>query len=272
MNTVTISPDQARAIAIYHQKFYGSNKTGKAGTEEIINDLGYIQIDTISVICRAHHHTLWNRNQDYHPDHLDTLQRVDSKIFDYWGHAASFLPIADYRFYLPLMKNFKNPTTSWNRNRHKKYGHLMAPVLERITKEGPHSSRSLSTSFKKTLPSGHRSELTGDCRGDWWEWKPTKVALELLFLQGDLMVARRDNFQRVYDITERVLPESVNTKIPSDNELGRFFVTKALKAHGIMQKKELLKHLPCVSKLVREQALIVMKEEKKIIEVTITGT
>ncbi|MCG8605800.1 winged helix DNA-binding domain-containing protein, partial [bacterium] len=159
--TTELSQELARRIALDAQLLSGSIKLpmGKEGVAQAIGHLGYIQIDTIAVVKRAHHHTLWNRLPDYSENMLHELHAKDRRVFEYWGHAASFLPIKDYRFYLPLMKSFEDPKMAWQKRRYEKYSHLMAPVLERIRKEGPLGSRDFDP------PPGTK-------RGAWWDWKP----------------------------------------------------------------------------------------------------
>ena len=161
---------------------------------------------------------------------LHDLQAIDRRVFEYWGHAASFLPMADFRFYLPRMKEFNDPKNKWMRGRLEKFRYMMQPVLERITNEGPLSS----SAFEKPADNANRG---------WWGWRPAKVALELLFWQGKLMITERRNFQRVYDLTERVLPSGHDTRYPGDDEQARFFIARALNAYGIASAKEICEHL-----------------------------
>src|ERR1700720_4543564 len=99
-----ISLEEARKLALDSQGLLRKNLfgSGKAATLRAIEHLGYVQIDTISVVERAHHHVLWSRVPDYKPAFLGELQR-EKKIFEYWHHAASYLPIEDYRFCLRRM-------------------------------------------------------------------------------------------------------------------------------------------------------------------------
>ena len=203
---------------------------GKEGVAQTIEKLGYIQIDTIAVIERAHHHTLWSRRADYEPNMLHELQAQDRRVFEYWGYAMSYLPMSDYRYYLQKMRYFENPSSKWVEICLKQCGHLMKPVLERIRKEGPLSSKD----FKP--PPGKK-------RGNWWDWKPAKIALEMLFWKGDLMVTERRNFQKVYDLTERFLPGHADTSIPSEDETEQFLVKRALLGNGILQEKEIFNFL-----------------------------
>jgi uncharacterized protein YcaQ len=252
-----ISRTLARRLAVNAQLLDGRTKLPKAknGIAHIIEKLGYIQIDTISVINRAHHHTLWTRCPDYDEKYLHELQAVDRKVFEYWGHAASYLPISDYRFYLKQMKSFFDPKSKWAKDRYKKVGHLMKPVLKRIEQEGPLCSKDFESGDRKS--------------SNWWDWRPAKSALELLFWRGELMISERRNFSRVYDLTERVLPKNVNTTVPDDNELGRFLVRRALSAYGIAADYEIKEHIHAAGKEIIYKALYDMLENGEIIEVGI---
>ena len=229
---------------------------GKEGVARTIERLGYVQIDTISVVQRAHHHTLWTRRPDYEADMLHELQAVDRRVFEYWGHAASYLPMEDYRFYLPRMHSFKAPVTSWEKYFIEKHEHLTDSVLERIQQEGPLSSKD----FKP--PPGTK-------RGEWWDWKPAKGALEVLFWRGELMVTERRSFQRVYDLTERVLPSDVDIRSPEDGELGCFLVHRALSAYGVAQEKEIREHIRAAGKEVINQSIADMVDASEVIPVKI---
>jgi uncharacterized protein YcaQ len=231
---------------------------GKEGVARTIEALGYVQIDTISVVERAHHHTLWTRRPDYDHEMLHELQAKDRRVFEYWGHAASYLPMSDYRFYIPQMRQFENPKSSWMRRRLEKHGHMMGAVLDRIRAEGPLCSKDFEP------PPGTK-------RGTWWDWKPAKVALELLFWQGKLMIDERRSFQRVYDLTERVLPESVDTRVPGDDELGRFLVRRALHAYGVAQEREIRHHIDVGGKDVISNALRELEGTGEVIRKEIEG-
>ncbi len=253
-----VSPTLARRIALHAQLLDGRHgfPSGKEGVARVIETLGYIQIDTIAVIKRAHHHTLWSRRRDYDIDMLHDLQTRDRRIFEYLGHALSYLPMVDYRFYLKRMQAFHDPYGKWEKERLTKYGHLMEPALECIEKEGPSISREIASSLgtKKTSP---------DMR------EPTRSAMELLFLRGDLMVAERRNFERVYDLTERVLPEEIDTRVPKDDELGRFLVKRALSAHGIAHVNDICQHIHAADREVVVDALYDLVEAGEVTSVNL---
>lgn len=186
---------------------------GKRATLRAIEQLGYVQIDTISVVERAHHHVLWSRVANYTPRFLDQLV-AERKIFEYWFHAAAWLPMADYRFALPRMAQM-NGERDWFENCDQK---LVREILARIASEGPLRARDFEDS-------------SGGNTG-WWDWKPAKQALEQLFMQGELMVSARQGFQKVYDLPERVLPDWVDTRVPEMDEYASYLIDTTLRAHG----------------------------------------
>ena len=188
---------------------------------KVIEHLGYVQIDTISVVERAHHHVFWSRCPKYQPSDLDKLVR-NRKVFEYWSHAASFLPMRDYRFTLPMKKEFSKRESSW----YPKDEKLMKRVLKRIKKEGPLRSKD----FQRE---------DGSKSSGWWDWKPAKKALERLFFEGKLEVSRREGFQKVYDLPENVIPSSVDTSMPSQKDYIRFLIQRTLRHHGLATAKEI---------------------------------
>lgn len=217
-SALTLSTAQAKKVVLacqglHQEKKWGSNENS---TRSIIEQLGYVQIDTISVVERAHHHTLWSRSKGYKTEHLDTLQQ-QGDIFEYWSHAAAYLPMRDFRFSLPRKHAFKTGAERHWRNPDPK---LMSRILKRFEADGPLSSKDFADS--------KRSKQSG-----WWDWKPAKAALEQLFMQGDLMVSKRQSFQKVYDLSERVLPAHVDTRMPSDIEFQQHLIKRYLNANGL---------------------------------------
>ncbi|MDV7338637.1 crosslink repair DNA glycosylase YcaQ family protein [Terasakiella sp. A23] len=207
-----------RNLALNKQGLDGRDAfgTGPDGVETAIKALGYIQIDTLNVIERAHHHTLWNRVSDYKPDHLDQLLG-QQKIFEHWHHALSYLPIDDYRFAIPFMERMRAGKTPYYKTRDTK---LMTSLIERIKVNGPLRLRD----FKEDK--AHKQKKNA------WNSRPVKRALEVLFLQGDLMVARREKMERVYDLTENVLPSHISTRSPTEAEYADYLIKTTLHANG----------------------------------------
>lgn len=256
----TISQKTARRMALHAQLLDGriKIKKGKEGVAQAIEHLGYVQIDTIAVIERAHHHTLWTRVPGYAPKLLHELQAIDRSIFEYWGHAASYLPMKDYRFYIPMMRSFHDPKGSWYKGWGEKYGSYIDPVLKRICDEGPMAARDFENPFEKT-------------RGTWWDWKPVKAALEMLFWRGELMISERNGFERVYDLTERVLPAGMDLRIPAADELGRFIVRRALTALGVVSEKDIREYIRIGDKELISAVLRQMLNSAEIVRLSIEG-
>jgi uncharacterized protein len=194
---------------------------GLVGARKAINHIGYVQIDTISVVERAHHHALYARVPEFKPA-MTNQMLLDRDIFEYWAHAAAFLPIADFRFSLPYKHAIKSGQTHWYKTRDQP---LMDELLARIRADGPIRSRDVETNTTK--------------RTGWWDWKPAKKALEQLYMEGDLMVSDREGFQKTYDLTDRVLPSYVNTQMPSTDEFAAHIVEQQLRCHGLVSLKGL---------------------------------
>lgn len=214
----TISRAAARRLAIHCQGLNTRWKlpAGKEGAAQVVDQLGYVQIDTISVIERAHHHVLGTRQRGYHSSMIYELL-VDRTVFEYWAHAAAYLPFADFRYYLARMRGYRKAKRAEEFRR--AHPRLLNQVLQRIKKEGPLSSSDFE----------HKSSE----RGPWWDWKPAKQALEILLDRGELMVTARDNFRRVYDLAERVVPSGIDTREPGPDEVARHFARRALVVHGV---------------------------------------
>jgi uncharacterized protein YcaQ len=151
----------------------------------------------------------------YRPELLDAALRR-GEVFEYWAHAAAYLPMRDYRFSLPKMHAMRAGEDRWVRSRDTR---LMRRVLDRIRAEGPLQTRD----FEAPKNRGN----TG-----WWDWKPAKQALEQLFMQGDLMAVGRRGFQKVYDLTERALPAHANTCTPTVEELAAHLIERQVAAMG----------------------------------------
>ena len=218
----TLSEKEARLLFLQSQGLLNTAfGKGKQGALNTIEHLGYVQIDTLSVVARAHHHTLWNRLQDYKEPCLDELLEKDKAIFEYWSHAASYLPMSDYRYSLPRKKDYSAGKSHWF-NQDKKMNRY---VIDKIKAEGPLQSKDFE--FKR--------EGAANC----YEWKPAKQALEQLFMEGKLMVARRQGFQKVYDLAERVLPKNIETSCPSEKEYSEYLIKRAIQSNGIVAENEI---------------------------------
>lgn len=233
---------QLRYLALAKQGLVSKSHfgAGLSGTRRAIEHLGYVQIDTLSVVERAHHHILWTRVPRYDPAHLNQLVR-EQHIFEYWSHAASYLPMHDFRYALPQMASIRNGENRYYNNVDKR---LMRDILSRVKSEGPLRVRDIDKGSKG--------------KGSWWNWGPGRRALDKLFMQGDLMVCGRNGMEKVYDLAERCLPEDIDLSMPTLNEYATYLFDTTLKAHGVVTWKQLL-HLK-KGKLLRNAMLDVVNE------------
>ena len=215
----TIMCRDARKLFLHQQGLMKKNQFGtdKKAVLTCIQNLSYLQIDTISVVRRAHEHILATRVGNFDARMLTDLHK-HCQIFEYWGHAAAYLPFEHYRFYLPVMHGWAST--------HKTDKRLAAHILKRIKTEGPLQSKDFKDSRKNK-------------QGGWWEWKPAKHVLEHLFLTGELMVTHREGFQKVYDLRDRVLPSDTDTRMPSREEWAQFIVQTMVQALGIATEQDL---------------------------------
>ncbi|MDR0070949.1 crosslink repair DNA glycosylase YcaQ family protein [Acinetobacter sp. 11520] len=214
---------------------------GMDGTLQAIEHLGYVQIDTISVVERAHHHILWNRVPDYELSHLNSLVG-ERQIFEYWYHAASYLPMKDYRYALPSMMSVRNGESRYfNRGDQ----HLMNEILARVRAEGKIRLRDIDKNNKKSL-------------GNWRNTGPGRRAFEQLYMQGDLMICERNGMEKVFDLTERCLPENIDLSMPTLYEYAQYLFNNTLRAHGAFTWKQLV-HLK--KNDLKEVMRIVLKEQ-----------
>jgi uncharacterized protein YcaQ len=220
--TFELSLPEARKIILHAQGFTRAKPfgSGAASVSNLVNHLGYVQLDTISVVERAHHHIIWSRIPVYKQTWLHDAQ-MRREIFEYWAHAAAFLPMKDYRFSIPVMNLFRDKKDRWP----KSAASDLKLVLKRIEEEGPLMSRHFESDHKGN---------------NWWDWKPAKWALQRLFLEGHLMVSHREGFQRVYDLPERILPQGIDTTMPTHEEYYRHMISSTLGAHGLAAREEIM--------------------------------
>jgi len=164
---------------------------GKKAILSVFEHLGYVQIDTLSVIERVHHHIIWTRFPGYKIEYLEQLVK-EHKVFEYWFHAASYLPMRDFRYALPQMLHFQQ-----------------------------------------------------------------KLPLKNFLCRGDLMVSGRDGMDKIYDLTERVLPDTINTTEPEPLEFAEYLVNTHLRAYGVTTVKQITHLRP--GKVLRKNVELVLQ-------------
>lgn len=226
---MTIYPLAAlRALALAAQKLNTPNgqepPPSRDTVYETVNTLGGVQIDTLQKVARAQSLALWSRlGAAYPPGLLEDLagSPADRRLFEGWFHAACYLPLSEYRYQLPRHRKTRENGHAWyaSWSREPENRALSEAVLQRIQAEGGLKVKDFENPARP--------------RGSWWDWKPAKIALEYLYAGGKLEISRRENFQRVYDLPERVLPPGLDLSEPTPEERDTFWVLRGAKAMGV---------------------------------------
>jgi uncharacterized protein YcaQ len=220
-DSVAISPAQARAAWLGAQALDTMQPFGAGpdATRQAIEHLGYVQIDTINVIERSHHHILYTRIPDYARGDLAQAQSADKSVFEYWTHALAYIGMADYRCFLPAMERFRaNPASRYAAVDPGDY----AGLLKRIRDGGPLSIRDIDDDVlvEKTHPWGSR--------------KPSRTALRYGFYAGDLVVARRAGMLKTYDLAARHFGWARRPRPASPGQVAEYLLRRALRAQAVV--------------------------------------
>jgi uncharacterized protein YcaQ len=253
-----LSLDAVRGLMIAAQGLHDrpQPRPTKKAVRSIIRQMHVLQIDTINVVARSPYLVLWSRLGDYNPRWLEELL-AEGALFEYWSHAACFLPIEEYPLYRPLYESWIGGRAHQWLDEHRR---VAKRVLDHIRLNG----ETRSSDF----------ERTDGQKGSWWNWKDEKVALEYLFLAGDLMVRKRHNFQRIYDLRERVLagvealPDASVDASPADAH--DQFVLNTIQALGVT-KAEWIADYFRLSKTDTKAALQRLEKQGRLMTVEVAG-
>jgi uncharacterized protein len=226
-----LSIAEARRIALAAQLFVPAPGAPKnvPTLGKIVHRLGAVQIDSVNVLVRSHYLPVYSRCGSYAPELLERAAYDGSRsLFEYWGHEASFLPIELYPLFRWRMERARNGEGTWKRMRRYATSHkdLVSAALEQIRERGALGASELAD--------------CGKSKGSWWGWSQGKEIMEWLFWTGEVTTARRRNFERLYDLTERVLPERVRTvSVPSPEEARRALMAVSARALGVATARDL---------------------------------
>jgi len=217
MPEVHLSADEARGLALRAQAFGESSEIQPI---DLLERLGAIQLDSVNILARNHLLVPFSRLGPYAVGALHTSIYKDRRGFEYWGHMASWLPMAEYRYFLPRMMRMREVSRGWWLQARTENAALYPEVLERVRAEGPLGAAAFED------PRGGR--------GTWWDWKPAKLVLEDLLDQGLLMCSERTaGFARIYDLAERVLPPGLDTTDPGQLAASRHLLLRGLERLGV---------------------------------------
>jgi len=230
--TRTLSAGQARRIALAAQGFADARIDGEVGRRHFrktAERLGVIQVDSVNVVSRTHYLPAFSRLGAYPRELLeDEAWGKKKSLFEYWGHEASLMPMAMQPLFRWRMEEMRAGQTGWSGlvNFGRERRDYIDGVLEEIAKRGP-------------VTGGDFAEGPRGAPG-WWEWSNGKRALEWLFWAGFITTRTRRGFERVYDLTERVIPAAIaNAPTPSPEEAQRALLLIAAQAMGVATEADL---------------------------------
>jgi uncharacterized protein len=222
---MTVALAEVRRTLVAAQGYAGRFKrAGEGDVEEAIRGLTAVQLDSISTVDRAHRLTLSARIGEFDPEVVAQLLR-SGRVVEYWAHEASLLPVELW----PHLRRVMDGAGHWGAHDRalREHADLVEPILARIRDEGPLGSR----------------EFEGNGSGGMWNWKPAKMVLDALWDRGRLVIAGRRNFQRLYDLPERVIPKDVlEAPTPSEDETLRTLAVLAVRSRGALTEPAIREH------------------------------
>ena len=221
---------------------------------------GGIQLDSINVVERAHHLTLWSRFGPYARAAFERITYRQRALFEYWAHAACLVAIEDFPVSRRLMLDYGRRKKGWGAFL-RKHAKLMRAVEAAITERGPLGN----ADFEHRAPQGGR--------GGWWNWKPATHALDYLWMSGRTAVHSRVHFQKRFDLIERVLPEALKQEPLAADEFERWRVRRSLAAMGAATSRDLINYLTFTRTPAtrRRAALQELLHAGEVVEVALDG-
>ena len=194
---------------------------------EVVNALGFVQIDSINTVARAHHMILHARRPAYRPKYLDQIHVRDRELFEHWTHDASLISIAHFPHWRLKFRRYEDGLAEkWKKWRREGFEDKIEDVLRHIADDGPCCSADVGADEARSS-------------GGWWDWHPSKTALEYLWRTGVLSVTRRAGFRKYYDLTENVIPSQLLGVRPSEDETVDWACRSALERLGFATSGEI---------------------------------
>ena len=254
---LTLTSAQARAIWMRAQRLDETEPfgAGPAATRAAIEHLGYVQIDTINVIERCHHHILYARIPAYQRSDLASQQSAEKSVFEYWTHALSYVPTADLPFFIPAMKAYRDNPSAW-------FGSVtraeVSAMTRRLKNEGPLSIRDIDDDelVDKTHP--------------WASRKPSKRVLQLMFYHGLVAIAERQGMLKTYDLIGRHFGWEKAPRPATERQVTAYLLDRALRSQGIVSLDSIC-HLNAPAKKAVRELIESRVRRRLLVPVTIEG-
>lgn len=254
---LVIAPAKARAIWMAAQRLDRTEPfgAGPGAVQAAIEQLGYVQIDTINVIERCHHHILYSRIPAYRRSDLARLQSVEKSIFEYWTHALSYVPTADMGFFIPTMKAYRERPSTW-------FGSVtkaeVSAMMRRLRTQGPLSIRDIDDDelVDKTHP--------------WASRKPSKRVLQLMFYQGLVAISAREGMVKTYDLMARHFGWDKPPRPATERQRTAYLLERALRSQGVVSLDSIC-HLNAPAKAAVREMIEARVKRRQLVPVTIEG-
>src|SRR5947207_2410551 len=225
---------------------------GPAATAAVVEHLGYVQIDTINVIERCHHHILFSRIPAYRRADLKQAQSVDRSVFEYWTHALSYVPSKDFRYFMPLMREHRREGHRW-------YAKVKPADLRkvmRLIKAGPLTIRDIE------------DDVLTEKEHLWQSRKPSKRALQLAFYTGTLTVSERNGMLKTYELMTRHFGWDTPPKSATSSESTAYLLDRALRSQGVVSLDSIC-HLDAPSKAAVRRLIEARVRKKELLPVAL---
>lgn len=247
----------ARHIWLHAQRLDTSAPFGEGprATAAAVEHLGYVQIDTINVIERCHHHILWNRIPEYRRADLHQAQSVDKSVFEYWTHALSYVPAKNFRFFMPAMKVHRREGHKWFKE---VTPASLRKVMRLLKKDGALTIRDIE------------DDVLVEKVHAWASRKPSKRALQLAFYTGAVTISERNGMLKTYDLMERHFGWDNPPKPASGREITDYLLERALRAQGIVSLDSIC-HLDAPSKPPIRRLIEARVRRKELVPVALEG-
>jgi uncharacterized protein YcaQ len=257
MDSFPLSPTRARRIWLRAQKLdtpapFGN---GPAATPAAVRHLGYVQIDTIHVIERCHHHILFTRIPQYRREHLHRAQSLDKAVFEYWTHALAYLPVEDMRYYVRDMRQYWRQRGTWFT---KVKDNDVRRVLTRIRRNGALTIRDID------------DDVLVEKDHAWASRKPSKRALQLAFYKGLVTVSQRAGMLKTYELMGRHFGWQRLPRAASNSQTSEFLVDRALRSQGLVSLESICYLKPSGKPAIR-RVIDRRVRRKELVPVTLEG-
>ncbi len=256
-----LSNDRARRLFLDRHALAEAPTGPATGADlaQLVRRIGFVQVDSITTVERAHHMILFSRRQTYRPAALKPLLEADRSLWEHWTHDASILPIETFPYWKHrFARDAARLHGNWQKWFRDGYEAQFDTILNRIAAHGPVTSSDVGEGEARS-------------RGGWWDWHPSKTALEWLWRTGQLAITRRDGFQKVYDLSERVVPEPLyRAEIPFEAKVN-WACCSALDHLGFASPTEVQAYWNALPPEAVQSWIKAALEQGEIIEITVEG-